>query len=58
MPKLLWECPSCGGTKRSDPLAGDDWGGVEIAVGPDCQECGDAMELLDGSEAAEKEKCE
>ena len=47
----LWECPGCGRTVRSDPLAVDDWGDEERAIGPDCPECEDEMEpVVDGGE--------
>ena len=45
--KPLWECPSCGETMRSDALGCDDWGGEEVAIGPDCPGCDEAMELAD-----------
>lgn len=41
MPNLkpLWACPNCDYEVRSDPLACDDWGGEERAIGPDCPDC-------------------
>ena len=50
MPKQLWECPGCGDTVRCDPLAGDDWGGVEVAIGPECEECDEIMDAVDEDE--------
>jgi len=46
----LWSCPDCGAEVRCEPLAGDDWGGEEVAVGPDCDKCGEAMEWVDEAE--------
>jgi len=43
----LWECDSCGKQIHSDPLAGDDWGGEMVAVGPDCPDCDQAMDLVE-----------
>lgn len=55
--KALWECAGCGHRVRSDPLAMDDWGGTEVGIGPDCDECGDAnMDVVD--EAAESKEGE
>jgi len=42
--KLLWECPGCDFTVRSDPLGSDDWGGKEVMIGPDCPDCDEEME--------------
>ncbi len=42
---MLWEC-DCGYIVSSDPLAGDDWGGVPRAIGPDCPECDVAMDCI------------
>lgn len=40
MSKPSWECDECGKVFQDDPAACDDWGGEEVAVGPDCPECG------------------
>lgn len=45
--KCLWACPTCDKTVRSDPLASDDWGGEEVLIGPDCEDCGDEMQLVE-----------
>ena len=42
----IWECPSCGKQVRCDPVASDDWGGEEVAVGPECLECEEEMEAV------------
>jgi hypothetical protein len=47
MPLPLWECPGCGKTVRADALCGDDWGGVEVAQGPECEECDEYMDLIE-----------
>ena len=47
MPKQLWECPGCGEECRCDPVAGDDWGGEDVAIGPDCDDCDEIMEAVD-----------
>lgn len=44
---MLWECPECGRYLESDPLAMDDWGGEEVACGPECQECDQAMDFVE-----------
>lgn len=36
---MLWRCDGCGGERECDPLAGDDWGGEPVPIGPDCPEC-------------------
>jgi len=43
---MRWQCENCDLIIESDPLAHDDWAGVEVAIGPDCEECGERMELV------------
>jgi len=46
MSEPLWECPGCGLRIRCDPVGGDDWDGEEVAVGPDCDDCEEEMDLV------------
>lgn len=43
---VRWRCDDCDQERTCDPLAGDDWGGVMRAVGPDCPDCGIEMDYL------------
>lgn len=47
----LWECPNCGKLRRCDPLASDDSGGEEVAIGPDCEECKEPMDYIEEDDA-------
>lgn len=49
----LWRCDGCGKEFRSHPVAGDDWGGEERAVGPDCPDCEQEMDAVDETASAE-----
>jgi len=54
--KPLWECPDCGATKRSEPVASDDRGGEPVGIGPDCDECESPMAYVrEAAEAAGEE---
>jgi len=46
MPKPLWACPGCDYEVRCDPLGCDDWGGEEVAIGPDCPDCDESMDFV------------
>jgi DnaJ-class molecular chaperone len=43
---VKWTCFDCDQERTCDPLCGDDWGGVERVVGPDCPECECEMTYL------------
>ena len=48
---MTWECDGCGRVRECDPLAGDDWGGEWVAIGPDCPDCDIPMDLIDNGES-------
>jgi len=45
---MIWHCEDCHITVDSDPVAHDDWGDQEVAIGPCCQHCEMEMEYVDG----------
>lgn len=48
----LWRCPDCGVERRCDVLCGDDWGGVEVGLGPECDECDEYMDFIEETDDA------